>query len=68
MINTFVLVFHKCLELTPNHTLPPLAQLCGTQALAHVGEYAQKIHALDPYTFVAPSNETMGVLCLPHSF
>jgi hypothetical protein len=68
MIRTFVLTFHRSLELTPNPIPIPLAQLSHTHALVHVGEYAQTIRALALNTHAAPSNETMGVLCLPHPF
>jgi len=54
------------LESTPNRTPPPSARLCHTQALAHVEDYVQVVHALTLSTHAAPSNETMGVLCLLH--
>jgi len=41
---------------------PPLAQLCHTWALAHVGEYAQTMHALVPNTLMVPLDETKVAL------
>jgi hypothetical protein len=45
-----------------------IEQLCCTQALAHIGEYAQTICALALNTLASPINETTRVLCLPHPF
>ncbi len=64
MARTLIVAFHKCLELTPDLTLPPLAQLHYTWALVHVGEYIQTICALTLSTLVTLSDETMGVLRL----
>jgi hypothetical protein len=54
------------LESTPEPAPPPLAQLCHAWALAHVEEYVLVIHTLTLSTHVAPSDETMGVLCFLH--
>jgi hypothetical protein len=37
-----------------------------TQALAHVGEYAQAMHTLKINTHVAPSTETIVAICHLH--
>jgi hypothetical protein len=67
-MRAFVLVFCKSLESILDLTPPPLAQLCCTWALAHVGEYVRIVLALVSSTFVAPSDEIMGVFCLFQSF
>ncbi len=54
------------MESTPNPTPPPLARLRHTWAFVHVGEYIQAIHALVPSTVVAPFDEIVKILCLPH--
>jgi hypothetical protein len=67
-IKTFVLVFHKCLELIPNPTPPPSIRLCHAQAFIHVGEYVQTIRVLALSTHVAPPDKTTRVLHLLHPF
>ncbi len=57
---------HKCLELIPNPTPPPLAQLHHTWAFVHVGEYVWVIYALVSSTIIAPFDETTGVFRLLH--
>ncbi len=56
------------MELTLGPTPPPLTWLCNAWAFVNVGEYVWAIHALVLSTFVAPSNETKGVLCLLHPY
>jgi hypothetical protein len=67
-IRTFTLTSHRCLESILDPTPPPLAQLCRARALAHVGEYIRVVCTPTPSTFIAPFNETMGVLHLLHPF
>jgi hypothetical protein len=49
-IRTLTLTYHRRLKLILDLTPPPLTQLRHTQALTHVGEYAQAIRALVPNT------------------
>jgi hypothetical protein len=66
MIKTFILTFQKHSKSTPDPIPHSSARLHHTQALVHVKEYARIICTLAPSTHVAPSNETIGVLCLLH--
>jgi hypothetical protein len=54
------------LELTSNPTPLPSTQLCYTQALVHVREYARAVHALALSTPATPFDETAKVLRLLH--
>jgi hypothetical protein len=66
MIKTHVLISHMCLESTPNPTTPPLTQLNRTRTFVHVHEYIKVVCALTPNTFIASSNETIGIFRLLH--
>jgi hypothetical protein len=68
MIRSFILISHKCLESILHPTPPPLAQLCCAWALVHVApfEYTRIKCTLTSSTFIAPFDETMGVLHLSH--
>jgi len=48
--------------MAPGPNPPPSTQLCRTQALAHVGEYAQAMHALAPSILATPLSKTIVVL------
>jgi hypothetical protein len=60
------LTSHICVESILDATTPPLARLCYTRALAHVGEYVWTIHALVLNTHATPVNKATATFRLLH--
>jgi hypothetical protein len=64
IIRTQVLAFQRSSKMALNPT--PSTQLCHTRTLAHVGEYAQAVHALEANAHATPSTKTIVALCHLH--